>query len=112
MRTSDTWVCVADGTRAQFYRWDGPGHDLDMMLGYQLAPPCGGTPRVAGQLDRAAAGHLFEHLVLVGPGEVLGALRAAMAPATRGLVVGEVEKDLTHATPREVACHLGAVLRH
>ena len=39
MRTSETWICVADGTRAQFYLCDGAGHDIVPTLDYMLAAP-------------------------------------------------------------------------
>ncbi|MDA8230948.1 MAG: host attachment protein [Magnetospirillum sp.] len=140
MRPADTWVCVADGRRAQFYRCDGPGCGLVPMLDYAfvtngrgsggvaragaaaqplLAVDVAGEDersrflgRVAGQLDRAADGRLFAHLVLVAPSHVLGALRGTLRPETRQLVVGEVDKDLTHATPRELVTHVGGTLPH
>jgi protein required for attachment to host cells len=149
MRPTDTWVCVADGARAQFYRCDGPGRDLEPLLGYGLASSSRAHGRamtvdrpgrtfdsagfgrhaydegdwqedqkrrfagcVADHLDRAADQHLFEHLVLVAPPGILGDLRKMLKGHTRDLVVAEVDKDLTHATPREVTCHLGGVLPH
>ena len=39
MRSSETWICVADGTRAQFYLCDGNGHDIVPTLDYMLAAP-------------------------------------------------------------------------
>jgi protein required for attachment to host cells len=122
MRPSDTWICVADGARAQFYRCDGPGHEIEPLLDCNLAAsshgPSAGTGgtrfagQVASRLDSAAAGRLFEHLVLVAPAGMLRELRDCLKAQTRNLVVGEVDRDLTHATPREVACHLGGVLPH
>ncbi|MBF0327217.1 host attachment protein [Magnetospirillum moscoviense] len=113
MRSSDTWVCVADGSRASFFRCDGPRHDLEPVMGYGV--PADGRPflgRVAGQLDRAARTHLFEHLVLVGPQSVLSALEGHMTPDTRQLVIGEVDRDLIRTTPRELTTCLRDWLPH
>jgi protein required for attachment to host cells len=113
MRSSDTWVCVADGTRASFYRCDGPRNDLEPVMGFGV--PADGRPffgRVAGQLNRAARTHLFEHLVLVGPRAVLSALEGDMTDDTRNLVVGAVDRDLSRRTPRELTTCLRDWLPH
>lgn len=155
MRSSETWICVADGTRAQFYHCDGPGHDIVPTLDYMLAAPSrahnaamttdrpgrtfpsagwGDTAgwgrhaydegdwhddekrrfasRVAERLDHAADDHLFERLVLVAPPAMMGELRKHLQDLTRRMVVGEVTKDLTHMTPREMQCHLSEMLVH
>lgn len=113
MRTSETWVCLADGDRAQFYHCDAPGYGLEPVMGFGL--PRGGTAfagRLASQLDRAARGSMFRSLVLVGPHAVLVEVEEHMDPDTRGRVVGEVERDLCGRSPRELETHLGALLRH
>ncbi|OAN48653.1 hypothetical protein A6A05_14985 [Magnetospirillum moscoviense] len=82
-------------------------------MGYGV--PADGRPflgRVAGQLDRAARTHLFEHLVLVGPQSVLSALEGHMTPDTRQLVIGEVDRDLIRTTPRELTTCLRDWLPH
>ena len=107
MRPSDTWVCVSDGARAQIFRCDGPGRDLEPLLGMgQMAD------RVGRQLDRAAADNLFEHLVLVGPAAVLGTLRDCLEPRTRDKVVGELYDMHPRATPREIGCYVCELLPH
>lgn len=113
MRTSETWVCVADGVRAQFYHCDAPCYALEPVMGFGL--PVNGldfADRLAGQLDRAARDHLFRHLVLVGPKTMLKTIEDTMAPDTRQLVVGEVDKNLCGATPRELGAHLSGLLPH
>ena len=120
MRQADTWICIADAGRARFYRFDGPGHGIEPMtdcaLGAHGHHPHGDNPGFAGtvacRLDRAAEGHLFEHLVLVAPSPVLGALKGRLKPSTRALVIGEVDRHLTHATPREVETHIRDTLPH
>jgi protein required for attachment to host cells len=107
MRPSHTWVCVADGSRAQVFRCDGPGRDLEPVL--DIGPI---TKRIAVQLDRAAADNLFEHLVLVGPAAILGELRNHLEPRTRGKVVGEMTAMHNLATPREVGCYVCELLPH
>lgn len=130
MRPSDTWICVADSSRAQFYRYDGAGHDIvptlnhmalaSAGLGHSLQPEGDRANeekrhfagRIAGQLERAAAEHLYLHLVLVAPSMMMDELHQRLNQATLALVVSEVVKDLTHTTPREMQCHLGDVLLH
>jgi protein required for attachment to host cells len=113
MRASDTWVCVADGARAQFFRCDGPSQDLEPVMGFGLPTNCSPfAGRLAGQLDRAARDRLFEHLVLVGPIAVLTDVEGRMDPATRDMVVGEIDKTFHHATPRELCAHIAAWLPH
>lgn len=107
MRPSNTWVCVADNSRAQVFRCDGPGRDLEPVL--DIGPITG---RLAVQLDRAAANNLFEHLVLVGPAAVLGELRNQFEPRTRSKVVGEMHEMRSRATPREVGCYVCELLPH
>lgn len=113
MRASDTWVCVADGARARFFRCDGPSQDLEPVIGFGL-PTTAGTfaGQLAGQLDRAARNHLFEHLVLVGPMEVLVEVEENLAPATRSLVMGECDKFAACVTPRELSARLVDLLPH
>ena len=120
MRQADTWICIADAGRARFYRCDGPGRGIEPMVDCALGAhghhPHGETPgfagTVAGRLDRAAEDHLFEHLVLVAPSKMLGALKGRMKPTTRALVTGEIDRELTHATPREVETHIRDSLPH
>lgn len=113
MRTSETWVCLADGDRAQFYHCDAPGYGLEPVMGFGL-PRDGRTfaGRLASQLDRAARDSLFRSLVLVGPHEVLVEVEGNLSPDTRGRVVGEVERNLCGHSPRELEAHLSAMLRH
>lgn len=113
MRTSETWVCLADGDRAQFYHCDAPGYGLEPVMGFGL-PQNGRTfaGRLASQLDRAARDSLFRTLVLVGPQAVLAEVEGQMAPDTRGRVVGELERNLCGCCPRELETHLSGVLRH
>jgi len=120
MRHADTWICIADAGRARFYRCDGPGCGIEPMtdcaLGAHGHHPHGETPgfagTVAGRLDRAAEGHMFEHLVLVAPAPVMGALKRRLKPSTCALVTSEIDRQLTQATPREVETHIRDALPH
>lgn len=113
MRTSETWICVADGRDARFFHCDAPGYALEPVMGFGLPRTSRAfAGRLAGQLDRAARDSLFRHLVLVGPRLILDDVEASMAPGTRLLLVGEVDKNLSHASPRELGCHLSDVLKH
>ncbi|MDJ0895661.1 MAG: host attachment protein [Alphaproteobacteria bacterium] len=61
-------------------------------------------------LDNGAQEGRFERLVLIAPPRALGSLRAHLDPRTRGLVVGEINKDLTHCSDTEITDQLGVVL--
>ena len=65
---------------------------------------------VARTLDTDAAGGRFDRLVLIAPPATLGHIRAALKPATRKLVEGEINKDLTHLPVDELAPHLADVI--
>ncbi|HLO78338.1 MAG TPA: host attachment protein [Magnetospirillum sp.] len=113
MRTSETWVCLADGDHAQFYHCDAPSYCLEPVMGFGV--PRGGRTfagRLASQLDRAARDSLFVSLVLVGPPAVLAEVEGEMAPDTRNRVVGEVSRNLCGRSPRELETHLCGMLRH
>jgi Protein required for attachment to host cells. len=113
MRTSHTWVCVADDHSARFFHCDAPGYMLEPVMGFGVPQNSHAfAGRLAGQLDRAARDSLFRHLVLVGPRPVLDDIEASMAPGTRSLVVGEVDKNLRRASPRELDTHLCHMLKH
>jgi protein required for attachment to host cells len=55
---------------------------------------------IGGALNKLALENKFNHLILVAPPKVLGALRARLHKETAGRVVGEIAKDLTsHPIP-------------
>lgn len=113
MRSSHTWVCVADGARARVFRCDGPCRDLEPVLGLGVpSTDSACTGRIAGQLDRAAHDRRFDHLVLVGPRAVLSELASTMTADTRRKVSGELDRDLSRASPRELTAHLCEFLPH
>lgn len=68
--------------------------------------------RVAALLDKAAGEHRFDRLVMVAPPAMMGELRKHMSGICNHMEVVEVLKDLTHATPREMLCHLTEALPH
>lgn len=113
MRTSETWVCLADGDHAQFYHCDAPRYGLEPVMGFGLPHNSNAfAGRLASQLDRAVRDSMFEALVLVGPQAVLNAVEAQMAPGTRCRVVGEMDRNLYGRSPRELETHLRGMLRH
>jgi protein required for attachment to host cells len=65
---------------------------------------------MAKLLDDAVDRNAFDRLVLVAPPRMLGDLRAALAPKTRALVQGELDKDLTHVPLHELPSHLANVI--
>jgi protein required for attachment to host cells len=66
--------------------------------------------RLARLLDEAAGAKRFDRLVLVAPPRTLGDLRAALAPATRAKVDGELDKDLTPLADHELPAHLAGLV--
>jgi protein required for attachment to host cells len=86
---------------------------LEPVLGMgvpAMGPAC--TGRIAGQLDRAATERRFDHLVLVGPRAVLAELESTLTAHTRTMVTGELDRDLSRASPRELTAHLCELLPH
>jgi protein required for attachment to host cells len=66
--------------------------------------------RLAKLLDEASGAHRFDKLVLVAPPRTLGDLRAALAPATRAKVSGELDRDLTQIPDHDLPSHLAGVV--
>jgi protein required for attachment to host cells len=65
---------------------------------------------VVGDLARAHRDKKFDRLVLIAPPASLGELRKLLPPELATLVVGEIDKDLTHADGIELTRHLGEVM--
>ncbi|WP_234053532.1 MULTISPECIES: host attachment protein [unclassified Xanthobacter] len=59
--------------------------------------------RVAERLDALASAGELRRLLLVAPPKALGTLRDALGPQARGLVDGEVAKDLVKLPVDEIA---------
>lgn len=64
---------------------------------------------MARLLDQASLDGAYERLVLVAPPKTLGDLRGALGAGTRKKVIGEIDKDLTQATPTELVTQLSTV---
>ena len=63
---------------------------------------------VAERLNRAAEQGQFRHIVIVAPPKVLGELRREYSKKLQGMVLAEIDKDLTHHTFAEIAKVLGS----
>lgn len=68
------------------------------------------TRDLAKMLHKELGKGRFEQLVLVAPPQELGRLRAELSAAVSERVSAELNKDLTHETPTELAKHLKAVM--
>lgn len=68
----------------------------------------------ARELARHLDGYLkdgrFDRLLVVAPPQTLGELRADLSKAVAGKIVGELGKDLTHATLPDLRAHLEALI--
>jgi protein required for attachment to host cells len=62
---------------------------------------------VAERLNRAAEQGKFRHIVIVAPPKVLGELRREYSKKLQGMVLAEIDKDLTHHTTADIAKVLG-----
>ena len=58
---------------------------------------------ITGWLERPGAGQHFDCLAIAAEPKMLGALRSHLPAALRDKVVAELHKDLTKATPEEIA---------
>jgi protein required for attachment to host cells len=65
---------------------------------------------IVEDLTHAHNDRRFERLVLVAPPATLGELRKLLPESLKQKVVGEIDKDLTHATTPELTRQLGEVL--
>lgn len=66
----------------------------------------GFAKRIAERVDHARTDAELDHLVLIAPAKFLGQLRGALSAASKQLVVLSIAKELTKASPAELARHL------
>lgn len=64
--------------------------------------------QAAAEMEKAQAAHGIEAIVLVAPPKALATLRETVSETVRALVVGELDKNLTHMPIAEIAEHLAA----
>lgn len=88
----------------------GARHAVERRVDWHRFEKAQFAGRLAELLDAAAGAKRFDRLVLVAPPRTLGDLRAALAPATRAKVDGEIDKDLTHLPDHELPAHLEGLL--
>ena len=66
--------------------------------------------RVCERLDEARLAGSLDKLVLIAAPRFLGHLRASLSKGTQGIVAHSIDKELTQATPDEIAAHIPGVL--
>ncbi|HEY5680780.1 MAG TPA: host attachment protein [Pseudomonadales bacterium] len=66
--------------------------------------------RVCKRLDEARLAGSVDKLVLIAPPRFLGHLRASLSKGTQGIVAHSIDKELTQASPDEIAEHIPGVL--
>lgn len=77
-----------------------PQHTPAENVADQFAQQLAGIVRDARNL------HAYDRLVLVAEPRFLGRLRGALDHATADTVVGSIDKDLAHATVKDVEAHV------
>lgn len=65
---------------------------------------------VASRIVKAHHARSFDRLVMIAPPSTLGDLRSALPKTVASVVYGEIAKDLTRLSAKELAGHLGDVL--
>lgn len=66
---------------------------------------------LALRLEKAAARHRFERLVLVAAPQALGDLRELLPKSVQGRITAEIDKDLTKVPRQGLGRHLDQVLK-
>ncbi|MBV9066592.1 MAG: host attachment protein [Methylobacteriaceae bacterium] len=125
------WVFVGDGRKALLLRNEGDPDLLDLRRvearerdehapsGEQGRNPSATSTdwhaleeerfaaTVAKRLNGAAEEGKFRHIVIVAPPKVLGELRREYSKKLQGMILAEIDKDLTHHTTADIAKVLG-----
>ncbi|UWQ81795.1 host attachment protein (plasmid) [Leisingera sp. S132] len=65
---------------------------------------------IAEELERRHTAGAFDRLILTAAPHMLGQLRAALPEALKSMVIGEADKDLTHAALDEIASRLKGII--
>jgi protein required for attachment to host cells len=101
---------LADRPGRSFDR-KGPGrHALEPTVDWHRFQKQEFARKLSERLDRAAQSDAFDRLILVAPPRSLGDLRASIGEAVRQRLVGELAKDLTRCTDRELPAHLADLI--
>lgn len=128
---TDTWVVVADGSKARMFRNVGEGMKLSLKQNHLLdsvdmqaeGGPSGRQPpetagsyideatfakELANRLNAAALKEEFSHLFLVADPQTLGQLRPQLHQETTKRLVGELAKTLTNSPLADIERALSA----
>ncbi|MFA6230865.1 MAG: host attachment family protein [Rhodanobacter sp.] len=121
-----TWVVVADGTQARFFRNVGKHDTLQLkqedlltpdMVDVQGQGPSGHRPiessheqtdeatfakQLVHRLNAAALKQEFEHLFLIADPKTMGEIRPQLHSETSKRLTGELTKTLTNSTLEEI----------
>jgi protein required for attachment to host cells len=118
---TDTWVIVADGSRARFFATDAELAELAPVrevtnhhhAGAHRGRTDEGAPHhgeeaafareLAGAVAQAVLAHEVRDLVLVAPAKFMSELEGALSPAVARHVTGRVAKDFTKLERHELA---------
>lgn len=68
------------------------------------------TDEVAARLDEACRQQRFSRLVVAAPPRMLGILRKSYGGTLERCIAGDIDRDLTKATPAEILDHVRDIL--
>ena len=66
---------------------------------------------IADYVDRGRREKKFDTLILVAPPEFLGRLRPELSKSVRGVLIGELDKNLVKADTETLAGHISSILQ-
>jgi protein required for attachment to host cells len=66
--------------------------------------------RIGEKIDEARLAGSVSKIVLIAAPRFLGHLRASLSKGTQGIVAHSIDKELTQASPEEIAEHIPGVL--
>lgn len=108
---STTHEIVADRQGRSFESADASRHPLTPPTDPRKQIKREYLELLADQIDEKLQSGAFDRLVVVAPPQALGMLRAAFSDRVKGVVSGELAKDLTKVPDHDLGPHLEDVLR-
>ncbi|WP_345815206.1 host attachment protein [Paraburkholderia sp. PREW-6R] len=112
----NTWVVVADGSRARIFETPGLRLDLREIEDLVNVAPSGATltdkdrekfaKTVADYIEKGRVHQRYQRLRFAVEPKFLGMLRARLSEETRQMIFEEINEDLSALDAREIQAHL------